>query len=180
MRAHSYQFNPTQTNIDTIAKILVKALMQLPANDFTLYLSLLNDQVVRAPCSVSRASWIRAHRSSDWTGRSLSPFLPSVRVCQLEFEPLPQIVVLQELLETARFGKFWASVADIESVTSGIAGFSDAVRRGATLGLALAPCARPRPDPRRPTGLFPPCLSHRRDRLHHLPHRADRRPRRVA
>jgi hypothetical protein len=42
-----YQFNPAETNIDTIAKILVKALMQLPANDFTLYLSLLSDAVVR-------------------------------------------------------------------------------------------------------------------------------------
>jgi len=47
-RACRYQFNPAQTNIDIIAKILIKALMQLPANDFAIYLQLLNDQVVRA------------------------------------------------------------------------------------------------------------------------------------
>lgn len=50
-----YQFNPAQTNIDIIAKILIKALMQLPANDFAIYLQLLNDQVVRAPAG--HPSW---------------------------------------------------------------------------------------------------------------------------
>ena len=69
-----YQFNPAQTNIDTIAKMLIKSLMQLPANDFTLYLSLLSDAVVRARC----AAWARRRPAARALSRE--PCGPRARV----------------------------------------------------------------------------------------------------
>lgn len=44
-----YQFHPELSKTDIIAKILVKALMKLPATDYLLCTYLIPDSVVRAP-----------------------------------------------------------------------------------------------------------------------------------
>jgi hypothetical protein len=57
------------------------------------------------------------------------------------YEPLPQLVQLQELLETARYRQFWATVGDVASVTNDVHGFADAIRQGAP-PLAREGCVR--------------------------------------
>ncbi len=49
-----YQFNPAQTDLAVVAKILLKALTQLPNPDFNLCLYLLNEQVVTSSLTTTR------------------------------------------------------------------------------------------------------------------------------
>lgn len=71
--------------------------------------------------------------------------MPGVCTCghpQLEFEPLPLLVQLQDYLETAQFAKFWTHAKELTAYSSMAMGFDDAIRKGA------APC--PSADGRSP------------------------------
>ena len=74
-----YQFHPEKNNIDTVAKILVKALMQLPATDYLLCTYLIPERVVRA-CSVAAMAHTKRPLCRHHMKPSLNAYTPWVRL----------------------------------------------------------------------------------------------------
>ena len=90
-----YQFHPEQNNVSVVAKILIKALTNLPSADFLLCTYLIPERVVRAP-HVAHTSTRGAHLET---------------VCaQQETEIIASISALATLLETCAFRQVWVAV----------------------------------------------------------------------
>ncbi|MQL80212.1 hypothetical protein Taro_012650 [Colocasia esculenta] len=117
-----YQFEPERMSLQIIVRILVKALMALPASDFNLCLFLIPERVV-------------------WCSN----------LCQLFFvrqqmeEQIKTLIVLSHYLETARFRQFWDEAAKYRSILEVVPGFEQAIQSHAIHVLSLTYQRVPRP-----------------------------------
>lgn len=84
-----YQFNPVYTNLEYVSKILLKALTVLPEPDFNLCLCLLSEDITT----------------------------PSTESTDAYANTIPELIELQQLLESANFAEFWKRVAPSSTST---------------------------------------------------------------
>ncbi|KAK6236615.1 hypothetical protein QUC31_020403 [Theobroma cacao] len=128
-----YQFEPERMSTQIVARILVKALMAMPAPDFSLCLFLIPERVAAGLGSWASSSFVLNYDSLD---------LPRGEQMEEQFKTL---IVLSHYLETGRFRQFWDEAAKSRHIVESVPGFEQAIQTYAIHVLSLTYQKIPRP-----------------------------------
>ncbi|KAG6428531.1 hypothetical protein SASPL_112783 [Salvia splendens] len=115
-----YQFEPERMSTQIVARILIKALMAMPAPDFSLCLFLIPERVMRT-------EWVLVL----WKGWGMTIGM------QME-DQFKTLIVLSHYLETARFRQFWDEAAKSRHILEVVPGFEQAIQAYAIHVLSIA------------------------------------------
>ncbi|KAL6507114.1 Eukaryotic translation initiation factor 3 subunit K [Orobanche hederae] len=117
-----YQFEPARMSTQIVARILIKALMAMPAPDFSLCLFLIPERVYYA----AKGRNIIGHTSNTSNEESK----------QME-EQFKTLIIFSHYLETSRFHQFWDEVAKSRHILEVVPGFEQAIQAYAIHVLSL-------------------------------------------
>ena len=96
-----YQINPQSTKLGLVAKVLLKAIMQLPNPDFKACGHVLSEKV-QVSDAESHCERVRVRSSAGIAG-----ITPPLGPCMQSDETVAKVMQLASALETTRFTDFW-------------------------------------------------------------------------
>ncbi|RVW28688.1 Eukaryotic translation initiation factor 3 subunit K [Vitis vinifera] len=140
-----YQFEPERMSTQIVARILVKALMAMPAPDFSLCLFLIPERVPGCLtfCWENKygqvildsmcVSFLLLYAPDD----GISLVKEEITVLAQMEEQFKTLIVLSHYLETARFRQFWDEAAKNRHIVEVVPGFEQAIQAYAIHVLSL-------------------------------------------